>query len=84
VLERDPFHILAEGLAGLRARVVSELGGKPTTPWTRELLGSMAALVTQCRHMTIRLECLQRNDPAGFDAFRRAMEASGDDQRTEA
>jgi hypothetical protein len=75
--------MLAEGLAGLRTRMVSELGGKPTTPWTGELLGSMAALVTQCQHMTIRLERLQRHDPAGFDAFRRAMEASGDDPRTD-
>jgi hypothetical protein len=73
----NPFHVWAELTRGLRDRFVAELGNeRPFSPYTAEVLGSLAAMITRCEHMGTLLGRLHENEPKDFDAFVRALEKS--------
>jgi hypothetical protein len=72
----NPFHTWAELTTGLRDRFVAELGDQAITPYSGEVLGELAAMITRCEHMGIKLERLNQSDPKAFDAFVRALERS--------
>jgi hypothetical protein len=73
----NPFKVWAELARGLRDRFVAELGDeRPFSPYTGEVLGELAAMITRCEHMGVSLQHLHEYDAEAFDAFVRALETS--------
>lgn len=71
----NPFIVWAELARGLRGRFLAELGADKTD-WTMQVLAQMAGLITQIDHLGVALRELERRDPAGYEAFLRALEQS--------
>lgn len=72
----NPFRVWAELTRGLRDRFMKELGPEVLEPHAGEMMGSLAALVTRCEHMSEALDRLERRSPAAYEAFLRALAGS--------
>ena len=73
----NPFASWAEAARNLSDRFVIELGSeRPFGPYVSGIVGKLEALATQCHHLSLALERLPETDPAAFEAFLRALEAS--------
>ena len=72
------FTTWAELTRALRDRFLNELrldGGRTvTSPYTGEVMGNLAALITQCEHLDDALARLARNEPKAYKAFLQALE----------
>jgi hypothetical protein len=70
----NPFKVWAELARDLRDRFVAELGEPPYSPYAREVLGELAAMITCCENLGVMLQRLDECDQEAFDAFVRALE----------
>ena len=66
-----------ERVAQSRDFIVGSVGNeRPFSPYTGEVLGSLAALITRVETIGSLLERLHKNEPKDWDAFVRALEKS--------
>ena len=78
----NPFETWAELTRGLKSRFIAELqliqppDAALLSPHSAEFVGSLAGLITECEHMSIRLHGLERHDLRAYKAFISALEKS--------
>ena len=71
----NPFRVWSELARGLLDRFVAELGNE-RSPYTGEMLGQLAGIITHSQHLGASLERLRQHDPKAYEAFLRALEGS--------
>lgn len=71
--EIAPFAVLADVVKDLRDRWLAELRDVERTPYSGQLLGALAAMITHCQHIDEYALALRNHDEPGYRAFQRAL-----------